>query len=147
MSFSFRLLIAPYASLNHVTCISAQQKSNQQQFKPTAAQPFLLVLTTIWTWRLGSGLSIAITTCHLSLASCVPSTSITTSGAIEVEFKTWTFCCPGIFTFLGCRAVDSDPGWLISLSYISVLSSCGISSMSACKGTAKSTKKSCHLLN
>ena len=148
MSFSFEQLIHPQPSLTHVACISAQQKSNQQQFKPTAASPALLVLTTICTSRSGSAFFIAITTWPLSLASWVPSTSMTT---------------PGI-TFLGGAGVVSElldvdlvasmlsSSRLSSLihetfSYISSSSWEGTSSTFACIGTAKSTNKSCHLLN
>ena len=142
MSFSFYQLIHPQPSLTHVACISAQQKSNQQQFKPTAASPALLVLTTICTSRSGSTFSITITTWPLSLASWVPSTSMTTSGV----------------TFLGGAEVVSElldvdlvaAGWAVwsrRRLYISSSSWEGTSSTFACKGTAKSTNKSCHLLN
>ena len=96
--------------------VSQQNKTIQQQSEQT--QPFLRP-TTICTSRLGSGLSIAIITCPLSLACCVPSTSIPTSGAIEVEFTTCTFYCAAAGTFTldpmdALELVDSSP--LVSAS-------------------------------
>ena len=99
-----------------------------------------MVLTTICTWRSGSAFSIVITTWPLSLASWVPSTSMTTSGV----------------TFLGGAEVVPElldvvaAGWAVWSRrhlYISSSSWAGTSSTSACKGAAKSTNKSCHLLN
>ena len=132
MSFSFEQLIHPQPSLTHVTCISAQQKSNQQQFKPTAS-PALLVLTTMCTSRFGSAFSIAITTWPLCLASWVPSTSMTTSGV--------TFLVSELLVAAGWAV------WSRRHLYISSSSWEGTSSTFACKGTAKSTNKSYHLLN
>ena len=103
------------------------------EIKPTTIQtnssPALLVLTTICTSRSGSAFSIAITTWPLSLASWVPSTYMTTSGV----------------TFLGGAEVSAV--WSMRCWYISSSSWGGASCTFACNGTAKSTNKSCHLLN
>ena len=148
MSFSFEQLIHPQPSLTHVACISAWQVASA------------VVAATSSTVSTGSTRTSAKPISSKQDQVTHPATSSTVlTGSTRTAAKPISSKCkqdqathpaqpPAKWCLLASTgSLSFRPFWSRRSSYISSSSWEGTSSTFACKGTAKSTNKSCHLLN